>query len=172
MRSNKPYTNVTFTHRPDHSAGLHRGPRAPKGVLACRHCGAVYLKRRWIPGTDPRAAIAAAAATPTLCRACSMEAQGLVGGYLTARGSFFVAHRAEIERLLRKECSREMEDNPLGRILEWDRAVPDVLTLSTSTEHLAMRLGHALHKAFKGTVQFGFSHENKFARVTWARELA
>jgi hypothetical protein len=170
MRSNKPYTNEAFTHRPDHSAGLHRGPRAPKGTLVCRHCGAVYLRRRWIAGTDPRAALAGAAATPALCRACDMEAKGLIGGYLTLEGKFFVEHRKEIEHLLQNEVEREVEDNPLGKILAWDSGVPGVLTVATSTEHLAARLGHAVQKAFKGKVHFGFSHENKFARVTWTRD--
>lgn len=170
MRSNKPYTNEAFTHRPDHSAGLHRGPKAPKERLVCRHCGAVYLRRRWIAGTDPRAALAAAKATPTLCRACQMESQGLVGGYLTLEGPFFAVHRKEIEQLLRNEVVRGSEDNPLGKILAWDSGVPGVLRLSTSSEHLAARLGHAVQKAYKGKVQYGFSHENKFARVTWTRE--
>jgi hypothetical protein len=170
MRSSKPYTNEAFTHRPDHSAGLHRGPRAPRERLVCRHCGAVYLRRRWIAGTDPRAALAGAGATPTLCRACDMAAKGLAGGYLKLEGSFFVAHRKEIEHLLQNEVEREVEDNPLGKILRWDAGVADVLTVATSTEHLAARLGHAVHKAFKGKVHYGFSHENKFAHVTWRRD--
>jgi hypothetical protein len=42
--------------------------------------------------------------------------------------------------------------------------------LSTTTEHLAQRLGHALEKAFDGKVDYDFSHENKLARVTWRRD--
>lgn len=170
MRSNKAYSNVAFTRRVDHLAGAHRGPRAPKGVLVCRQCGAVYLKRRWVSGGDSRAATMGALATPTVCRACDMGAKGLVGGYLTLGGRFFLAHRPEVERLLRNEERREVEDNPLGRVLKWDRRDPDVLTLSTSTEHLAKRLGTAVRKAFKGSVRYGFSHENKFARVRWIRD--
>lgn len=44
------------------------------------------------------------------------------------------------------------------------------LMLSTTTEHLAQRLGHALEKAFDGKVDYDFSHENKLARVTWRRD--
>ena len=45
------------------------------------------------------------------------------------------------------------------------------LTLSTTTEHLAQRLGRALEKAYDGKVEYDFSHENKLARVTWQRDL-
>jgi hypothetical protein len=44
------------------------------------------------------------------------------------------------------------------------------LTLATTTEHLAQRLGHALKKAFKGKVHYDFSHENKLAHVYWQRD--
>jgi len=34
---------------------------------------------------------------------------------------------------------------------------------------LAQRLGHALEKAFGGSADYDFSHENKLARVNWQR---
>lgn len=85
-------------------------------------------------------------------------------------GGFVAAHQAEIETLLRAEGDRAAADNPLGRILSMHAAPPYALVVRTSTEHLAQRLGHALHKAFQGDVVFGFSHENKFAHVTWRRD--
>ena len=44
------------------------------------------------------------------------------------------------------------------------------LVITTTTEHLAQRLGHALEKAFGGEVRYDFSHENKLARVYWQRD--
>ena len=41
------------------------------------------------------------------------------------------------------------------------------LTLATTTELLAQRLGRALEQAFGGSVSYDFSRENKLARVTW-----
>ena len=46
----------------------------------------------------------------------------------------------------------------------------DRLTVTTTTEHLAQRLGHAVEKAFGGEVEYHFSHENKVTRVSWQRE--
>ena len=55
-------------------------------------------------------------------------------------------------------------------ILEWKRGNGHRLTVTTTTEHLAQRLGRALEKAFSGDVLYDFSHENKLARVKWRRE--
>jgi hypothetical protein len=170
MRTNKRYTNVTFTKRVDYEGGTHRPPKAPSEPRVCRQCGAVYTRRRWRPRSDPRAAALSAQAAPTVCKACSMQARGQSSGFLTMKGGFFVAHREEIERLIRNEDQRAIETNPLGRIIGWDRTAPDQLTVATSTEHLVERLGHALHRAFGGTVEYGFSHGNKFARGTWQRD--
>ena len=81
-----------------------------------------------------------------------------------------MTHQDEIESLLRNEAERAAEDNALARILEWKRGDGHKLTVTTTTEHLAQRLGHALEKAFCGEVQYDFSHENKLARVSWQRE--
>jgi hypothetical protein len=78
-------------------------------------------------------------------------------------------HRDEIRQLLSNEAERAAIDNPLGRIMRWEKK-RDALQLTTTTEHLAQRLGHALEKAYGGQVIYDFSHENKIARVTWRRE--
>ena len=169
MRTAKRYTNTTFTHRPDHDKGEHRTGRAPAEPLVCRGCGAVFTKRRWVSGSTAKARALGPSARPTLCPACDMKHKHLARGFLTMRGAFFVAHRTEIEALLRAEEARAVEDNPTGRILDWDTSKPDELTVSASTEHLVQRLGSALNKAYSGDVSYDFSHENKLARVTWVR---
>jgi hypothetical protein len=170
MRTTKRYTNVTFTKRVDYEGGTHRPPKAVSGPKICRTCGAVYVRRRWLPKTDPRAEALGAGAVETICRACSMQARGQAGGFLTISGAFFVAHKTDIERLLHNEELRAVETNPLGRIIGWDRSAPDRLVLTTSTEHLVERLGHALNRAYGGVIEYGFSHGNKFARGTWHRD--
>jgi hypothetical protein len=170
MRSSKRYTNVAFTKRVDYDGGAHRAARAEKGPAVCRHCGAIYVKRRWIIRSDPRAQGVGAGGRPTLCRACAMIEQGLVGGVLQLDGAFLAQHQAEIERLLNTESARALEDNPLGRIIRIDRTTRGRLTVTTTTEHLVERLGRAVHRAFGGTIDYGFSHGNKFARASWRRD--
>lgn len=105
-----------------------------------------------------------------VCPACDAAAKGLVRGHLRLEGSFVPAHRKEIEALLRNEAERAAEDNPTGRIIRWEDGPDGTLVIGTTTEHLTERLGHAIHKAFGGEIDYGFSHENKFARAVWRRD--
>ena len=172
MRGNKRYTNTTFTKRVDREAGRHRGKRAPSEPAVCAFCGALYFKRRWIRANSEHGAEENhfRPARVTTCPACIQIQGGTPSGYVYVKGSFFIAHRAEVESLLRNEAERAAQDNPLGRIMLWKQNGDGKLTLSTTTEHLAQRLGHALEKASDGKVDYDFSHENKLARVTWWRD--
>lgn len=106
----------------------------------------------------------------TVCPACKQAADGEPRGFVYLDGAFFVRHREEIENLILNEAKRAGEDNPLARILAMKQRDGHQLAITTTTEHLAQRLGHALEKAFAGEVQYHFSHENKVARVSWQRE--
>jgi hypothetical protein len=54
--------------------------------------------------------------------------------------------------------------------MKTERVDADLPIVTTTNEHLAMRLGHALENAFAGKVRYGFSHENKLVRVRWHRD--
>jgi NMD protein affecting ribosome stability and mRNA decay len=175
MKSRKRYTNTTITKRVDHEGGgAHRGPRSPAEPLVCTECGATYQRRRWVQAGTPVADTAGHRAwtphRPTVCPACARIRTGVPSGYLRLRGDFFGAHRAEIEQLLLNESRRTATDNPLARIMSWERPRRHELAITTTTEHLAQRLGHAVEKAYGGKVRYDFSHENKVARVDWRRD--
>ncbi len=175
MRSDKPYTNATFTRRVDHEAGRHRPPRAPAEPRVCVTCGAVYSRRRWVTAAVAERqnlplAGGGAAPTPVRCPACRIIAHGSPAGMLVIDGDFPDAHADDVQALLDNEAARALEDNPLGRIIERRRDADGRLLVTTTTEHLAQRLGQALEKAFTGRVRYDFSHENKFARVYWHRD--
>ena len=173
MRSHKPFTNTNFTKRVDHEGGRHRTLRAMSEPATCSRCGAVYANRRWTAGQDaatnekhqPRRT-----GQMTVCPACKQAADGEPRGFVYLDGAFLVGHRNEIENLILNEAKRAGENNPLARILELKERDGHKLTVTTTTEHLAQRLGHAVEKAFGGEIQYNFSHENKIARVSWQRE--
>ena len=133
----------------------------------------MYSSRRW---TASRSTLTKspdehlAPAQTTLCPACKQQRTGEPRGFVFLDGDFFSAHGDEIEQLLRNEAKRAAEDNPLARAMEFKRGEGHKLTVSTTTEHLAQRLGHAIEKAFGGSVHYDFSHENKLARVSWRRD--
>jgi hypothetical protein len=173
MRSSKRYTNQTFTKRVDHEAGRHHTPRALPEPAVCTVCGDVYADRRWSRPDPERQSAKHPEFRPAhevVCPACERERRGEPGGFLFLDGAFIAGHSAEIERLLQNESDRAAEDNPLARIMDWQKDKLGRQTITTTTEHLAQRLGHALEKAFDGEVRYDFSHENKLARVYWHRD--
>jgi hypothetical protein len=175
MRSRKRYTNTTFTHRPDQDAGRHRTPRAPSEPILCAGCGAVYVGRRWSHAGAAKIRAAGLAGQPIdvrICPGCRRRNAGLPHGFVHVDGEFVARHRDEILRLLHNEAGRSIEDNPLAQVLEWGDDGMGGLLVTTTTEHLAIRLGRALERAFDGKLLFGFSHENKLAHVWWHRDEA
>ena len=173
MKSQKRYSNSTFTKRVDHEAGSHRGPQAPSEPAKCGTCGAVYADRRWMSAGAPRKAGKEKHWIPqtiTVCPACKQKHAGIAAGFVYISGDFLPSHRPEIEHLLVNEAERASVDNPLGQIMGRETDEEGRLVISTTTEHLAQRLGHALEKAFDGAIRYDFSHENKLARVYWHRD--
>lgn len=172
MRTEKRYTNTTFTHRPDHDGGRHRTAKAPAEPMLCAGCGAIYMNRHWSRSVSARARVARGVGQPIavrVCPACRRATTGVPHGFLHVDGEFVGVHRDEILRLLHNEVDRAAEDNPLGQVLDWGDDGTGGLLITTTTEHLAIRLGRALEKTFDGKVLYGFSHENKLAHVWWHR---
>ena len=173
MRSQKRYSNVTISKRVDHEAGRHRGPRGGSEPAKCDVCGAVYSDRRWTLAGTPKKSGKHKHWHPqtiTICPACMKKREGIAAGFVYVSGEFLPSHRDEIEHLLAEEAARAAVDNPLARIMKLETEENGRLVVSTTTEHLAQRLGHALEKAFQGEVRYDFSHENKLARVYWRRD--
>jgi hypothetical protein len=171
MRTNKRYTNVTFTKRVDHEAGRHRPPRAPHEPRVCERCGATYRYRRWRGGKAlPRTGTAIEHTHGRmLCPACIRIVSGAPCGYLVVKGRFLERHHDELLTVLHTEARRAATDNPLARVMTWQEDHGSTIALTTTTPHLVQRLGHALQKAYGGRVKYDFSHENTVARVTWER---
>ena len=173
MRSNKTYTNATFTKRVDHEAGRHRPARALSEPAVCEECGAQYANRRWTaasPNSADTNGKHRRAHKSVVCPACMQQRTGEPRGFVFLDGTFFIAHHKEVEQLLKNEAQRAAEDNPLARIMQWRLGDGHDLTVTTTTEHLAQRLGNALEKAYGGETLYDFSHENKLARVNWRRD--
>ena len=173
MQTTKRYTNQTFTKHVDDEAGRHRTLRSLPEPAVCEVCGDVYSDRRW---TKPNAERTDGkhkhfrAADRVVCPACKRQESGVPSGYVYVQGSFPTAHQEEIRRLLENEAQRAAEDNPLARMIDWQIGPDGKLTVTTTTDHLAQRLGHALHKAYHGKIHYGFSHRNKLTRVWWQRD--
>lgn len=173
MQTAKRYSNQTFTKHVDDEKGRHRTLRSLPEPAVCEVCGDVYADRRWSKNDPERITPKHKhfrAAQKVVCPACERQRNGVPSGFVYVEGKFYASHQGEIKRLLENEAARAAEDNPLARIMDWLTDAEGRLTVSTTTEHLAQRLGHALSKAFHGKARYGFSHRNKLSRVWWKRE--
>ena len=174
MRTNKRYTNTTFTHHADPRDNL-RTQEAPPEPIVCAGCGAVYIHKHWTlsPTARLRSRKPGEPVQVRICGACRRRQSGVPHGFVHVDGEFVRLHRADIVNLLKNEATRAAEDNPLAQIIDWhESGHNDDVLVTTTTEHLAIRLGRALEKAFDGRVLYGFSHENKLAHVWWHRDAA
>jgi hypothetical protein len=93
--------------------------------------------------------------------------EGIPGGYVYLDGDFLAQNSDDVKRLIRVEAEQGIDESPLSLILRLDAADQDRLTIETTTEYLAHRLGSALERAYGGEVHYGFSHQNGPARVWW-----
>jgi hypothetical protein len=88
-------------------------------------------------------------------------------GYLHVSGEFARTHRPEVEMLLHQEEHRAHLASPAARIVGWDDDGSGGLLVTTTTEHLAHRLGRSLKQCLGGETNHGFLHKNKLALVWW-----
>lgn len=170
MRSNKRYTNTTFTKRVDHEAG-HKSNKHAREPTVCEKCGALYRKGHWTLNKSAltKGSFEKFEPSITTCPACLQMATGEPAGFVYIEGGFFSKHEDEIENLLKNEDEKAAHVNPLARVMELKRT-KNRLVVTTTTERLAQRIGRSLSRAFGGAVRYDFSHENKLARVYWQRE--
>jgi NMD protein affecting ribosome stability and mRNA decay len=142
----------------------------PDEVVVCRECRSVYAGQRWqLEHQAARELSDAKQVFDALCPACEKIRDRMPGGVLSLSGRFLSEHESEIVNLLHHENSKAMEVNPLERLIDIERS-DDGLTVLTTTEKMAQRLGRAVHKACSGEVEYKWSEDDKLLRVNWRRD--
>jgi len=139
-----------------------------EGTAVCKGCGAVYRNKRWylsVELTDEERR----EAKEVLCPACRKVRDRMPEGIVLLSGKFLAQHKEEILNLARNEEENAMGLNPLERIMEIvDRG--EEVEITTTSEHLAQRIGRAVQSAYSGELQIKFSEDVKLTRVSWRRE--
>lgn len=149
----------------------------PRSAARCEQCGALYRNKRWQldkrrqpAPTVARALRRTAAALPAvLCPACRKTKDHYGNGVVTIHWPTDHSTREEMLKLIKNQEAWGRQDNPLERVISLE-AENTTLTVTTTNERLAERIGKALERAFHGKTLFHWSHENKLVRVEWARE--
>jgi hypothetical protein len=134
------------------------------GAAYCQ-CGAVFSNKRWHieeNSTSPHGE------QRVVCPACRRVADRNPAGIVTLKGSFFAAHGAEIDNLVRNTAEAAVMKNPLGRIMDINREKEGV-TITTTDVKLAQKIGREVFKSHGGDLQFTWSRAVGPVRISWSR---
>lgn len=140
----------------------YRPGRKPRGPVYCERCQAVFRRGRWSWTPPP------AGAARVLCPACRRVQERMPGGFVELAGGYLDGHHNEIMARLARCESEEKSRHPLERIVTEERSRRGAL-VSTTSAHLARRMGHALQHAFKGDLSQSYGSDGVL-RVRWRRE--
>lgn len=91
------------------------------------------------------------------------------GGTVRIAGSFILDHEADILSIVKHEGKLAIERNNNSRITKIEK-IKDGILVETTSHNLAMRIGKALHSAYKGEFKFKFREGEKFVEVDWKRD--
>lgn len=135
--------------------------RKPLGSTVCPVCQAVFKDGHWQwlefwPLDSPR----------EICPACERIRDNYPAGLVTLSGDFIKSHRAEVVNLVRHHEQGERARHPLHRIISIEER-PDTVVVATTDVHLPKRIGQALHRAYKGTLDLHYDLAGGFVRARW-----
>lgn len=141
----------------------------PEEVAVCRECKAVFACGRWQLHERAAAELKKAGKIiETTCPACRKIHDHQPGGIVNLSGEFLRAHETEIVNLINHENREAMGINPLERIMDIERS-DSGLTVYTTNEKLAQKIGRSVHNAYSGDVEYKWSEDTRLVRVNWYR---
>lgn len=140
-----------------------------KETAVCKKCHLIHRNKRWyLDEKESQRLLMDVKTNKGVCPACRRMEDNNPGGVVTLTGNYFKEHEHEILDLLKNEEAESRGKNPLGRIMEISQE-GHVLTISTTEDKLAQKLGREVYKAHKGELHYQWSHDQNFVRVNWTR---
>jgi len=155
---------------------LLRDPYIPaKGFpepTICPVCNAVYQKKHW--HFNDKLLAEAKNNKDTQYHKCpadrKIEDKYAMGKVLLS-GSFITEHMDEMMNIIKSEERRAKENNPLDRLILVEKKDGGIYAETTS-DALAMRIGHHLKEAYKGGEEnFKFRRGDKFVEIDWHKDI-
>lgn len=137
-----------------------------KEPAICARCGAVYKNKRW--SVDDGVLEKSAGVAKVDCPACRRIIEKNPAGIVSMSGKYFLEHKDEIINMVKKVETRSGLKNPLGKIIDIT-AGKGSMTVTTTEDKLAQKIGREIYKAHHGELHYRWSHEEHFVRVEWSR---
>lgn len=135
-------------------------------VAVCTGCGAVSWGKRWF--SEGAKLPAGHVPSKVVCPACQRMKDDNPAGVVTLAGDYLLQHEEVILNAVRNVEAKTRAKNPLARIMEIGQE-GTVLTIRTTHEKLAEKLGREIYKSHSGTLNFQWSQDESFVRVNWSR---
>jgi len=135
-----------------------------QSLSLCEGCGVVFKSGIFEWSDKPPKT-----AKKIVCPACRRITDKYEGGVVYLGGEFLYQHKNEIMNIIKNTESAEMKQRPLERIIEVI-SQRNKIKITTTYEHLARRIGEAVHKAYKGSLNIQYPEGEKYVRVRWRRE--
>jgi len=131
----------------------------------CKECGLVYTNGRWAMKV-----LATKNANESLCPACKIIKDKIPFGIVVLEGNFLNENtKKELKNLIKNVEEKTKVNRPLQRIMSIEEEDKKI-TIYTTYDHLAQRIGKAVYNAFKGELTLKYLEGEKFARVYWKRD--
>jgi hypothetical protein len=130
----------------------------------CPGCGLVFQKGVW-----KRSQGAGTIQQRKLCPACLRAQQDYPGGVLRLSGGFLTVHHKDILGRIEGLAQEAEREHPLERVIRVREESGELLVYATN-EHLIARLGKALHRDFKGTLDLEYAPGQNYAVAHWRRD--
>lgn len=139
----------------------YKTTRKPGGSTVCPVCKAVFKDGHWQwqdawPLDAPK----------EICQACQRIRDNYPAGAVIIAGEFARTHRQEVLNVARNHEQGERARHPLHRIIRVEEQ-PDKVEVTTTDIHLPKRIGQALQRAYKGSLDVHYDVEGCFVRVRW-----
>ena len=128
----------------------------------CETCGVVFSGGifAWVPAPKGSHSM--------ICPACKRIADKYEGGIVYLKGEFLTEHKPEIMNTIHNVETEAKKARPLDRIIEITEEQNN-LVVTTTYEHLAKKIGNALHRAYKGSLRTQYLGGEKYVRIWWGR---
>ncbi|SNB45806.1 BCAM0308 family protein [Geobacter sp. DSM 9736] len=156
--------------RATRSTDVYHTEATSKQAARCSRCKAIYWNKRWYLDEEQFSVTSRGVIRHSIvCPACQRMLDNNPAGIATFRGDYLIQHEDEILNTIKNTEKKSRMKNPLSRIMEVVQE-GNVLTISTSDDKLAQKIGRDVFKAHSGDLQYLWSHEHNFVRVLWSRQ--
>jgi hypothetical protein len=161
-------------HEATDESDAYKNALVYKDMSICKKCHNIYHNKRWVHDNELYNSILKKKEeiNYTICPACLKIETKFYNGVVELSGNFLFEHKSDILNLVRNTVERADYIDPLEKIenIEEDDK-KKIVTIYTTSEDLAQRIGRNVEKAYNGDIDYSFSERDLLLRVYWKRDL-